>query len=257
VGVGAERSDEQVNRLFRRVRDGDAGARDELVQLHLGMAYALARRYAGGVEPTEDLRQVAALALVNAVDRFDPELGRAFSTFAVPTILGELKRHFRDHAWTLHVNRATKELALRIRQARTELEKAGQPVSVPALAQLLDVGAEQVLEALQASDAQYAVSYDAPAGDDDGDAPARTLASRLSTVDPGYARVEDRDLFERVAGLLDARSRLVLELYYTEELSQQQIGERLGVSQMQVSRILRQAIDRARRQIADPDGAAE
>ncbi len=230
------------DQLFRRwKRHQDQAARDELVRRFLPLARKLARRYAGAREPLDDLVQVASLGLVKAVDRFDPSRDIAFSSFAVPTILGELKRYFRDLGWSVHVPRGAQEMALKLEQARQHLASLnGRPPTAHALAQYLEWSLEDVVDALEAGSAHHAVSLDAPT--DSGDGEVGTLAQSLGEEDSSYESVEARVTIAAAAKLLPARERRVLHLRFVEDLTQTQIAERIGVSQMQVSRILRRAL---------------
>ena len=239
--------------LFRRLRlDDDRNARDELVRRHLPLARKLARRYARTPEPFDDLFQVACLALVKAVDRFDPDLGIAFSSFAVPTILGELKRHFRDKGSSIHLPRGLQELVLKVQTAEAELsDQTHRSPTVVEIAEHLSVDVEQVLEALDAIAARRADSLDAPLAGADTDEPA-TIHDKVGADDDRYALIDMSASLAAGIKRLRAADRRVLELRVRDELKQSEIAERLGVSQMQVSRILRRVTDELRREI-DPE----
>jgi RNA polymerase sigma-B factor len=230
------------DQLFRRLREGgDPQAREELVNRHLPLARKLARRYAGAREPLDDLVQVASLGLVKAVDRFDPDRGIAFTSFAVPTILGELKRYFRDLGWSVHVPRGAQEMALKVEHARQQLSlRGGRSPSVRELAEYLEWSIEDVLDALEAGSAHHSVSLDAPT--DDGEGEVGTLGSSLGADDDRFEAVDDRLTVALAARQLPERERRVLFLRFVRDLTQTQIAARVGVSQMQVSRILRQAL---------------
>ena len=217
--------------------------RDAMVERHLGLARHLALRYSDSGEPLDDLFQVASLGLVNAVDRFDPSRGLAFTTFAVPTILGELKRHFRDRGWAIHVPRDLKEASLRVRRAIAEHD-GDRPPTPAELAQATGLSLEGVLEALDVAGVQRALSLDAPASSDEGG--GATLVDLLGGDDDDLARATDRTLLESLMRVVMPREREILRLRFAEDLTQSQIGERIGVSQMQVSRILRGALTRMR-----------
>jgi RNA polymerase sigma-B factor len=241
--------------LFRRYLDErDPLDREALVQRFLPLARRLARRYQRPDEPFDDLLQVASLGLVKAIDRYDPTRPVAFSSYAVPTILGELRRHFRDRTWAVHVPRDLQELALRVERAVEEHARAtgGQP-SVRDLALAVGASEEGVLEALEAAGAYRATSLQAPRGDDpaDGD----TLGDTLGSDERGFEDAEDRATLDRLLKLVSAREREVLRLRFEEDLTQAEIGERIGVSQMQVSRILRAALQRLRDGAGAPGGA--
>jgi RNA polymerase sigma-B factor len=217
--------------------------RDAMVERHLGLARHLALRYSDSGEPLDDLFQVASLGLVNAVDRFDPTRGIAFTTFAVPTILGELKRHFRDRGWAIHVPRDLKEASLRVRRA-IAAHDGERPPTPAELAQATGLSLEGVLEALEVAGVQRALSLDAPASsDEEGGA---TLVDLLGGDDDELARATDRTLLESLMRVVTPREREILRLRFAEDLTQSQIGERIGVSQMQVSRLLRGALMRMR-----------
>jgi RNA polymerase sigma-B factor len=230
--------------LFERylVR-GDQRAREELVERFMPLARQLARRYHRAEEPFDDLLQVASLGLLKAIDRFDPERGIAFSSYAVPTILGELKRHFRDRTWAVRVPRDLQELVLRVDRAVGDLgRELHRAPKVPEIAERLGASEEDVLEALQAGGAYRATSLETPRGDEDGD----TLADSMGTDDDGFALAEHRATLERLLSAIGPREREVLRLRFECDLTQAEIGERIGVSQMQVSRLIRQAVARLR-----------
>jgi RNA polymerase sigma-B factor len=235
-------------------RAGEPAAREELVRRHLGLARGLAARYRNPREPFDDLVQVASLGLVNAVKRFDPERGRPFVAFAAPTILGELKRYFRDTSWAVHVARGSLELALRVQTgAETLARRDGRSPSVPELAAHLGLSAEQVLEGLEAAGAHYADSLDAPARSGDGDGPAATtVLEQLGREDAAYDDVELNSSLSATLRRLPRDERQALILRLGDDLKQSEIAELLGCSQMHVSRLLRRAGDRLRAEL-DPD----
>jgi RNA polymerase sigma-B factor len=223
----------------------DRQARDLLIERFLPLAHRLARRYTSVGEPYEDLFQIASLGLVKAVERFEPERGYAFTTFAVPTIVGELKRYFRDSSWALHVDRGAKERARQITDAQHELQsRTGRTPTVRELAQYMERSEEQILDGLQTAAAFEAVSLDAPAkGDDDGP------VSRLELIgepDERLERIDDAATLFAAARHLPRRERQVLYLRFGEDLPQTEIARRVGVSQMHVSRLLRSALARLR-----------
>jgi RNA polymerase sigma-B factor len=230
--------------LFARWQEqGDARARDELVRRFLPLARKLARRYSGAREPFEDLLQVASLGLVKAVDRFDSSRGTAFSSFAVPTILGELKRYFRDLGWALHVPRGAQERAIKVEEAQQLLAaRTGHAPTIPELAQYLELSVEDVLESIETSRAHHCASLDAP--HDDGEGETGTFADSFGVMDSSLALVDDKVTIGAAARGLSQRERQVVLLRFAEDLTQTQIAERIGVSQMQVSRILRRALAR-------------
>jgi RNA polymerase sigma-B factor len=217
--------------------------RDALVERYLPLAHSLARRYSHAGTPMEDLQQVAAVGLINAANRFDPTRGVAFSTFAVPTILGELRRHFRDHAWATHVPRSVQERTAAVRQANEDfMRENGHAPGTYELAERLGCSSEEVVDALLARASNDQLPLDTPTGTSE-DA-TLTIADRLGDIDEGYERVEDRDAVLSVLGLLTDREREIIVLRYVDELTQVQIADRLEVSQMQISRTLRAAIGR-------------
>lgn len=233
-----------VSELFERWhRHGDSNARDQLVSRFLPLARKLARRYTGASEPFEDLMQVASLGLVNAIDRFDPGRGVSFASFAVPTILGELKRYFRDSGWSAHVPRGAKELALKVQRVQQRLAaQTGCSPSVSELAEFLELSVEEVVEALEAAAAHHASSLDAVIRGAD-DEPV-TLADALGEPEPGFEIAEAVVMIRAAAPQLSALERRVLALRFFEDQTQSVIAEQIGVSQMQVSRILRRALSR-------------
>jgi RNA polymerase sigma-B factor len=241
---GPEREAED-RELFLRLRDGDRGARERLAERFLPLARQLARRYQRADEPLDDLIQVASLGLVKAIDRFDPTREVAFSSYAVPTILGELKRHFRDRTWSVRVPRDLQEMTLKVDKAVASLsrELRRQP-SVPEIAAAIGTGEEEVLEALEAAGAYRATSFDAPRSHDEdaGD----SLADAVGDEEAGFDLAEDRATLERLMVAITPREREVLRLRFAEDLTQAEIGTRIGVSQMQVSRLIRQALARLR-----------
>ncbi len=235
-----------ANELFVRwQQERDPRAREELVQRFLPLARKLARRYSGAHEPFDDLLQVASLGLVKAIDRFDTSRGTAFSSFAVPTILGELKRYFRDLGWSVHVPRGAQELALKVEDGRQQLmSRTGRPPSVPEIAEYLELSIEQVLEALETAGAHHTASLDSPR--EGGEEDSGTLADAFGEIDERFELVDAKVTIAAAAKHLGARERRVLLLRFVEDLTQSQIAEMIGVSQMQVSRILRRALEQLR-----------
>ena len=221
---------------------GDLGARDELVARFLPLAKRLAQRYQRGAEPLDDLIQVASLGLLKAIERFDPDRGVAFSTFAVPTIAGELKRYFRDKSWALRVPRALQELTHRVDHTANRLvDELARTPTVAEVAGALGITPEQVLEAREAATAYRAESLDRPCGEDQDAAP---VVDTLGADEPGYLQAEQSATLEAMMSILSDREREVLRLRFAEDLTQSEIGHRIGVSQMHVSRLLRRAVTR-------------
>ena len=226
-----------------RRRDHDRVSRDELIERYLPLARHLARRYKRGAE-LEDLYQVAAFALVKAVDRFDPDRGIAFSSFAVPTIAGELKRYFRDLGWVVRVPRDVQELKLRLdRMVETLTGELGRAPTPGELADRTGASVEDVIEALGAASAHYPDSLDRPVGEDGED----SIGLLLGDAEPGYDHVENVELIDGLLGTLPEREREILRLRFEDELTQAEIGRRLGISQMHVSRLIRQSIAKLQR----------
>jgi RNA polymerase sigma-B factor len=257
IRPGAENADD--GELIRRYREGDESAREALVERYLPLARRLARRYKYSGEELEDLYQVASLALLKALERFDPERGSDFASYAVPTVLGEIKRHFRDHTWAVHVPRDLQERTVKVSSAIEELGKAlGRPPSSRELAERLEMDIEEIVEALGATTAYDALSLEAEPSEA---SETTTLGDSIGQVDPGFELVE---YGAAIAGALDEmpeRERVVLHLRFVEDLTQTQIAERIGVSQMQVSRLIRRAVSRlqdsARESAAEDEGQEE
>ena len=236
--------------LFVRYRlHGDLRAREELVTSHLGLARALAHRYRRAGLLEDDLIQVASLALVKAVDRYDLERGTRFSSLAVPMILGELKRHLRDYGWGVRVPRGLQERSLAVANAMESLAgELGRAPTAGEIAERLKLSVEEVLEAREAASARQPDYLDAPAGRDGAE-------SRLASVgrdDPALSRVESHRDLGRAISMLTSRERELLRLRFFEDLSQAKIAERMGISQMHVSRLLRHALERTQLVMTDP-----
>jgi RNA polymerase sigma-B factor len=239
----AKAQDAERQLLIRYHREGDLAAREELTERFLPLARDLALRYTYTDEPFDDLLQVASLGLVKAIDRFDPERGTKFTSYAAPTILGELKRHFRDKGWALHVPRDLQERTLAVSRATESLSKRlGRSPKVREVAAELELTVEAVLEAQEAAASYEAASLDAPTSRDDGEAAA--LVDLMGDVDTSYDLVESRDAIAATWRALPEVERQVLELRFMHDLTQREIGERIGYSQMHVSRLLRRALDR-------------
>jgi len=229
--------------LVRYHKFGDLAAREELVERFLPLARDLALRYTYTDEPFDDLLQVASLGLIKAIDRFEPGRGTKFTSYAAPTILGELKRHFRDKGWSLHVPRDLQERTLAVSRATEILSKElGRSPKVREVAGHLGCSPEQVLEAQEAAASYEAASLDAPASRDDGE--SASLVDMLGREDSAYDLVEDRDAIASTWLALPDVERQVLELRFMHDLTQREIGERIGYSQMHVSRLLRRALTR-------------
>lgn len=237
--------------LFARARAGDARARDALVERFMPMARSVARGFLNGGHEHDDVLQVAALALVKAIDRYDPSYGTAFSSFAMPTISGELKRFFRDAGWGMRVPRALQEQSLAVETAIREIEPSlGRTPTTSELAAYLKITREQVVEALEVAGVRTLAPLDEP-GADDEDSGFRY--GKLGTEDPGYALVEEFATVGPAFAVLPARKRRVLWLRFGRDMTQRDIAAEIGVSQMQVSRLIRSALDT----IAEHSGAHE
>lgn len=229
-------------------REGDANARDQVLVELMPLVRALASRYSGRGEPLEDLVQVGAVGLIKAVDRFDVDRGVEFSSYAVPTIVGEIRRHFRDKAWAMHVPRRLKELSVRLSRVLDDLTtELGRSPTVPELAKAAGVDEEDVIDALDSAQAYSTRSLHAPF-DDDGD---DSLADRLGVEERGYDDVEDGSLVSAGLAALDERERRIVELRFFDEMTQSQIAAELGISQMHVSRLLRRALGGMRGRIEE------
>lgn len=231
-------------RFFVFARTRQPALRDELVGEYLPFAYGLAHRYARRGEPVEDLEQVAALALVKALDRFDPDRGVKFTTFAAPTIIGELKRHFRDKGWAVQVPRRLQELYLELGKTAARLsQELGRSPTVSELAAVVGATEENVLEAMELGQTAYqGTSLDQPASDDETATIGERLTADSNTVEEASTRTSLRNLL----GCLPDRERTILYLRFFEDMTQSDIAEQVGLSQMHVSRLIRQSLDELR-----------
>jgi RNA polymerase sigma-B factor len=228
--------------LERYAERRDRRDRDVLVRRYLPVARHVAHQYDGPREPFDDLFQVACLGLVHAIDRFDPAREVPFLSFALPTMHGEIKRHFRDRSWSVRVPRGVQELKMGIDRATAELAATTcRAPSASDIADYLGATSERVLEGIVGAQAFQACSLEAPARGD-GEDPGETLGDTIATVDRGYGAVEDRVTLDRMLTVLPVRDRRVLELRYRHDLTQAEIGECVGLSAMHVSRILRRSI---------------
>lgn len=222
--------------------------RDKIVERCLPLADHIARRFEGRGEPRDDLVQVARVGLVNAVVRFDVETGSDFVSFAVPTIMGEVRRHFRDNSWSVKVPRRLKELHLRLGAATADLsQRLGRAPTATELAAELGMDRSEVVEGLVAGSSYNTLSIDSGGGSEDDD--ARAIADTLGDVDAGLDRIEDRESLRPLLEALPERERTVLILRFFESMTQTQIAERVGISQMHVSRLLAKSLARLRDQL--------
>jgi RNA polymerase sigma-B factor len=231
----------EVDALFLRLPDPEA--RDEIAMRFLSFAEYLARRFAGRGESIEDLNQVANIGLLNAIDRFDPERQVQFSTYAAATIVGELKRHFRDKGWALRVPRRLQELAVRVNRALPELTQTlGRSPTIPELAEHLDVEPDEIAEAMDAVQAYSTASLDAPVGEE-----GRAPVDSIGNDDPSLQLLDEWSSIAPAVAELSPRDRRVLYLRFFRGMTQSEIAADVGVSQMHVSRILSQTLDKLRR----------
>jgi RNA polymerase sigma-B factor len=239
----AETQETERQLLIRYHDEGDLAAREQLAESFLPLARDLALRYTYTDEPFDDLLQVASLGLIKAIDRFEPGRGTKFTSYAAPTILGELKRHFRDKGWALHMPRDLQERTLKVGRATESLSKElGRSPKVREVAAELGLSVEDVLEAQEAAASYEAASLDAPTASDDSESAA--LVDLLGDEDTSYELVESRDAIASTWKALPDVERKVLELRFMHDLTQREIGEQIGYSQMHVSRLLRRALDR-------------
>jgi RNA polymerase sigma-B factor len=243
VSLEPNRRDELREQFIAYAQHRNGTLRDELVGAHLGLAEYLARRFANRGEPLEDLVQVASLGLIKAVDRFDPERGVEFSTYATHTIVGELKRHFRDKGWAIRAPRRMQELYLQLgKVVGTLSQELGHSPTIAELAAEVEVSEEEVLEALEAGQAYRSASLDAPVGNEEGE----TLGAHLGEEDVSLADVDSRATLSPLLAQLPQRERLILHLRFFEGLTQSEIATRLNISQMHVSRLLARSVSELR-----------
>jgi RNA polymerase sigma-B factor len=233
--------DELREKFDEYARTGDRSLRDEIIAAQVGLAEYLARRFKNRGEPVEDLVQVALLGLLKAVERFDPTRGLEFSTFATPTIVGELKRHFRDKGWAVRVPRRVQELHLRMATVVNTLsQELGRSPTIPEIARQADVSVDEVLEAMEAGRAYRFSSLDAGTGDDEERGPAPS--AQLGEDEPGLEEVEHRMLLSPLIASLPKREQMIIHLRFFRGMTQSEIADRLGISQMHVSRLLARSL---------------
>jgi RNA polymerase sigma-B factor len=251
AGDARSARDAEDRALIRRCQqEGSGEIRRQTVEAFMPLARSLARRYHRGEEPLEDLEQVAALGLLKAIDGFDPDRGTAFASFAVPTIVGELRRHFRDKGWAVRVPRDLQELALAVQRKADEMStEFGRPPTAQELADRLERTVEEVMEAREALRAMRPASLDRPVGaaDDEDDMPMQ----RIGDIDPAYERAEESVTLAHLMRGLPERERRILALRFGGDLTQSEIGKRLGISQMHVSRLLRRTLEELEQQARD------
>ena len=249
MSMDAERKQQLREMFFAFAESRDEKLRAQLIEAHIGLAEYLARRFANRGEPLDDLVQVASMGLVKAVDRFEPERGLEFSTYATHTVVGELKRHFRDKGWAVRVPRRMQELHLRLSGLVSTLNQdLGRSPTVAEIAQAAGVSEEEVLEALEAGQAYRFASLDAPAPGEDGG----SMGSTLGEEDASMRDVEHRVALSPLIAKLPERQQRILHLRFFEGLTQSEIAQRLGISQMHVSRLLARSLAQLRA-AATPD----
>ena len=244
---------EKTRELFRRFKEeGDMDAREKLVMSHLNLVRFIANKFKNRGEPIDDLIQVGYLGLLKAIDRFDPSRGLEFTTFATPTIMGEIKRHFRDKGWSVRVPRRLQELSAKVNQATDTLTSQLQrSPTIAEIADYLDATVDEVLEAMESSSAYSSVSLEAPSGADDDDTPS--VIDRYATEDSDLALTDDRIIIEEALASFSPRERDVIEMRFLKGMTQIEIAEKLGISQVQVSRLLRRTLKKIQDKI-DPEG---
>lgn len=244
---------EKTRELFRRFKEeGDMDAREKLVMSHLNLVRFIANKFKNRGEPIDDLIQVGYLGLLKAIDRFDPSRRLEFTTFATPTIMGEIKRHFRDKGWSVRVPRRLQELSAKVNQATDTLTSQLQrSPTIAEIADYLDATVDEVLEAMESSSAYSSVSLEAPSGADDDDTPS--VIDRYATEDSDLAFTDDRIIIEEALASFSPRERDVIEMRFLKGMTQIEIAEKLGISQVQVSRLLRRTLKKIQDKI-DPEG---
>jgi RNA polymerase sigma-B factor len=249
MAFDSKERDELRTKFEEYAKTRDRALRDQLITAHMGLAEYLARRFTNRGEPLDDLVQVASLGLLKAVDRFDPERGLEFSTYATPTIVGELKRHFRDKGWAVRVPRRVQELHLRLGSVVSTLsQELGRSPTIGEIAHAAAVSEEEVLEAIEAGHAYRFTSLDAPAGGDED----ASLSSQLGSEDRNLIDSEHRVTLSPLIAQFPARERTILHLRFFEGLTQSEIAGRLGISQMHVSRLLARSLAQLRSQADEP-----
>ncbi len=255
--LGIEQTRRRSAELFTQMRDdgvADAvreGARDSLVHLHLPLVEHCARRFRNRGEPFEDLVQVGTIGLIKSVDRFDPERGVEFSTYATPTIIGEIKRYFRDKGWAIRVPRRLQELRMQIGSATAELTQSlGRSPTASELAERVGCSVEEIIEGIESSNAYSTLSLDATDDSDDG---TSSMLDALGADDAGLEHVEIRESLKPLLDRLEPREKRILLLRFFKNQTQSQIAEEIGVSQMHVSRLLSRTLDQLRASLETPD----
>lgn len=251
---GKQAWDKDLTReLFRRYKEkGDEAARDQLIMNHLNLVRFLAAKFKNRGEPLDDLIQVGTIGLIKAIDRFEPDRGLEFTTYATPTIMGEIKRHFRDKGWSVRVPRRLQELSSKVNQAQEQLTNELQrSPSVEEIAQRVDASVEDVLEAIESSSAYTSVPLEAGGNTDDDEAPS--ILDRYADEDQDLVASDDRMVLEEAIADFSPREQDVIRMRFMEGMTQVEIAEKLEVSQVQVSRLLRRTLRRIQEKI-DPEG---
>ena len=245
---------ERTRELFRRLKeDGDMDAREKLVMSHMNLVRFLANKFKNRGEPLDDLIQVGYLGLLKAIDRFDPDRGLEFTTYATPTILGEIKRHFRDKGWSVRVPRRLQELSAKVNQATDALTiQLQRSPKIEEIAEYLDATVDEVLEAMESSSAYSSVSLEAPAGGADTD-DAPSVLDRYATEDSELDFTDDRLILEEALRDYTPREKEIIEMRFLKGMTQIEIAKELGISQVQVSRLLRRTLKKVQDKI-DPEG---
>jgi RNA polymerase sigma-B factor len=251
AGLNPPRFDRDLqHRLFAEyAKNHDPQVREQLVQQYTALVHSLARRFAGRGEPLEDLEQVGYLGLIAAINRFDPSLGLEFTTFATPTILGEIKRYFRDKSWAVRVPRRLQETYARVVRTQQELsQELSRTPTVPEIAARLELEPDEVLQALEAGPAQRALSLESPTSvrEEGGE-----LGDRLGAEDENLGRIELQNMLAGAMRHLTPREREIMVLRFVEQLPQTEVARRLGISQMHVSRLQRAALAQLKREIPE------
>ena len=244
---------DRTRELFRQYKaTGDSEVRDQLIVSHLNLVRFLASKFKNRGEPLDDLIQVGTIGLIKAIDRFDPSRGLEFTTYATPTILGEIKRHFRDKGWSVRVPRRLQELSAKVNQANDELtNELSRSPSVEEIAKRVGASVDDVLEAMESSSAYSSVPLEGGGSSDDDDAPS--VIDHYATEDEDLAASDDRIVLEDAIRDFSPREKDVIRMRFFEGMTQVEIAERLGISQVQVSRLLRRTLRRVQDKI-DPEG---
>ena len=240
---------------FRELKSGDPGyqqIRDELVLMNMPLVEHLARRFRDRGEPYDDLVQVGTMGLIKAVDRFDAERGAELSTYATPTIIGEIKRHFRDRGWAIRVPRRLQELRLAINRASSELsQELGRSPTVPEMAEHLNISEDEVLEGLQSAQAYATASIDSSSPDNESEDGGASLQDVLGSLDDAIEDIENRESLKPLLNELPERERAILVMRFFQDRTQSEIADELGISQMHVSRLLNRTLVKLRAGLGD------